>query len=44
MPAKKLIILNELGVEDFGENQLHEALLKQKELQNLDLQWHFMVF
>ena len=41
-PAEKIITLNELGVSDFGENQLQEALLKQKELQHLDLQWHFI--
>ena len=41
-PAEKIITLNELGVTDFGENQLQEALLKQKELQHLDLQWHFI--
>ena len=40
--AEKIITLNELGVFDFGENQLQEALLKQKELQHLDLQWHFI--
>lgn len=41
-PAEKIITLNELGVSDFGENQLQEALLKQKELKHLDLQWHFI--
>jgi len=41
-PAEKIITLNELGVTDFGENQLQEALLKQKKLQHLDLQWHFI--
>jgi len=41
-PAEKIITLNELGVSDFGENQLQEALLKQKKLQHLDLQWHFI--
>ena len=41
-PAEKIITLNELGVLDFGENQLQEALLKQKKLQHLDLQWHFI--
>jgi len=41
-PAEKIMIFNDLGVCDFGENQLQEALLKQKELQHLDLQWHFI--
>lgn len=41
-PADKIITLNKLGVCDFGENQLQEALRKQKELQHLDLQWHFI--
>lgn len=40
--ANKIIIFNELGVIDFGENQLQEALIKQKELQHLDLRWHFI--
>ena len=40
--AKKVTILNELGVSSFGENQLQEALDKQRELQGLDLQWHFI--
>jgi len=41
-PAEKIIILNKLGVSDFGENQLQEALFKQKKLQHLDIQWHFI--
>jgi len=41
-PAEKVNVLNALGVSDFGENQLREALLKQKDLQHLDLQWHFI--
>ncbi len=41
-PAEKIITLNELGVSDFGENQLQEALRKQKKLQHLDIQWHFI--
>lgn len=40
--AEKVKILSELGVSNFGENQLREALLKQKELAHLDLQWHFI--
>lgn len=41
-PAEKIIVLNKLGVKDFGENQLQEALIKQEQLQHLDLQWHFI--
>jgi hypothetical protein len=40
--ADKVIILNNLGVSAFGENQLQEALAKQKELPGLDVQWHFI--
>jgi pyridoxal phosphate enzyme (YggS family) len=41
-PASKIFIFNNLGVDSFGENQLQEALAKQQELSNLDLQWHFI--
>jgi len=41
-PAEKIIELNRLGVISFGENQLQEAMQKQQELTNLDLQWHFI--
>jgi len=41
-PAEKIITLYKLGVKSFGENQLQEALDKQRELVNLDLQWHFI--
>jgi len=41
-PAKKIIALNKLGVLSFGENHLQEALQKQRELADLDLQWHFI--
>lgn len=40
--AEKIITLNELGVFSFGENQLQEALQKQKELCDLDIEWHFI--
>ena len=40
--AVKIIELNKLGVRSFGENQLQEALHKQQELADLDLQWHFI--
>ena len=33
----------EAGIRDFGENRLQEALIKQKELQDLtDVSWHFI--
>jgi len=41
-PAEKITVLNKLGVRSFGENQLQEALIKQRELTELDLQWHFI--
>ena len=40
--AEKVITLNKLGVQSFGENQLQEALRKQGELDGLELQWHFI--
>ncbi len=41
-PAEKIITLYNLGIQSFGENQLQEALQKQQELVNLNLQWHFI--
>jgi len=41
-PAEKIAALYKLGVKSFGENQLQEALQKQRELVSLDLQWHFI--
>ena len=41
-PAIKVLTLNELGVYSFGENQLQEALSKQRELPDQNLQWHFI--
>ncbi|HEY5775346.1 MAG TPA: YggS family pyridoxal phosphate-dependent enzyme [Xanthomonadales bacterium] len=40
--AKKIAALSKLGVLSFGENHLQEALQKQRELANLNLQWHFI--
>lgn len=40
--AEKIRIFNKLGLRSFGENQLQEALRKQQELQQLDLEWHFI--
>ena len=41
-PAGKISELRELGVMSFGENQLQEALVKQKELCELALEWHYI--
>ncbi len=41
-PAEIICALNKLGVADFGENQLQEALRKQEKLRDPQLQWHFI--
>ena len=41
-PPEIIIIFNKLGLVSFGENQLQEALQKQRELSDLDLEWHFI--
>lgn len=41
-PAGKIRQFNSLGLRSFGENQLQEALLKQQELTDLDIEWHFI--
>jgi len=41
-PAEKIGALYELGLKSFGENQVQEALEKQRKLVDLDLQWHFI--
>ncbi len=40
--AEKIQVLNSLGVTSFGENQLQEALHKQRQLEALEIQWHFI--
>jgi pyridoxal phosphate enzyme (YggS family) len=40
--VKSIITFNMLGVRSFGENQLQEALKKQLEIGNRDMQWHFI--
>jgi pyridoxal phosphate enzyme (YggS family) len=37
-----ILTFNNLGVFSFGENQVQEALKKQKALAQLDLEWHFI--
>lgn len=39
---ENIISFNNIGVTAFGENQVQEALQKQKELEHLDLEWHFI--
>lgn len=41
-PAAAIRALAELGLEDFGENYLQDALDKQAELADLPLTWHFI--
>jgi len=41
-PASALAEVFHLGQRDFGENYLQEALVKQDELQGLDIVWHFI--
>ncbi|MGI9287640.1 MAG: YggS family pyridoxal phosphate-dependent enzyme [Pseudomonadales bacterium] len=40
--AAAIRTLAALGLRDFGENYLQEALPKQQQLQDLDLVWHFI--
>lgn len=41
-PAEMIRRFSSLGLKSFGENQLQEALRKQRELTELDLEWHFI--
>jgi len=41
-PASDIRLAYECGQRDFGENYLQEALQKMQELQNLDINWHFI--
>lgn len=41
-PSEKIRAFNKLGLNAFGENQLQEALKKQQELSDLQIQWHFI--
>ena len=41
-PESKIRELNDLGVIDFAENYLQEALLKIESLKKLNLRWHFI--
>jgi pyridoxal phosphate enzyme (YggS family) len=41
-PAMDIIALYQLGQQDFGENYLQEALEKQKQLTDLNINWHFI--
>lgn len=41
-PADAIATLVELGVREFGENYLQEALEKQHQLRDLPITWHFI--
>lgn len=41
-PADAVRALADMGQTDFGENYLQEALVKQRALADLSLQWHFI--
>ena len=41
-PAARIRQLHELGLRAFGENYMQEAVEKQAQLANLDLEWHFI--
>ena len=40
--VEKIRTLYGLGLRDFGENYTTEALQKQKQLKNLDIEWHYI--
>ncbi len=40
--VEKIKALADMGIEDFGENYLQEALDKKQELKDLGLRWHFI--
>jgi pyridoxal phosphate enzyme (YggS family) len=39
---ERVTAFRRLGLKDFGENQLQEAVQKQKALADLDITWHFI--
>jgi hypothetical protein len=41
-PAALVRQLHKLGLSAFGENYMHEAIEKQAQLADLDLEWHFI--
>lgn len=41
-PAADINVLYQLGQQDFGENYLQEALVKQQQLTALKINWHFI--
>lgn len=40
--AEEIRILYDAGCRIFGENRVQDALLKQQELSDLDIEWHFI--
>ena len=41
-PVQSIIVANQAGIEDFGENYLQEALDKIQHLSSLRVNWHFI--
>jgi pyridoxal phosphate enzyme (YggS family) len=41
-PVSAIAALNDLGLQEFGENRLQEALAKQAELTGRTMTWHFI--
>ena len=41
-PVESIIAANKVGIEDFGENYLQEALDKIQHLSSLRVNWHFI--
>ena len=41
-PAGRVRDLHALGQRSFGENYVQEALAKQAQLEDLDIEWHFI--
>ena len=40
--TESILLVNELGIQAFGENYLQEALPKMNALAGLDLEWHYI--
>jgi len=41
-PAESVETLHSLGLNEFGENYLNEALEKQERLKDLNINWHYI--
>lgn len=42
VPAERIEEAHKLGITNFGENYLQEALPKQEQLRDLEVTWHFI--